>query len=76
MSKMESKHSIGVAFHLRCSLYRKLLLDKKKGTDRFLVGRGAWIEGKDSGFRYDDVWDNKPFIPLPPGQQPLPPTFR
>ena len=41
--------------------------------------RGAWIEGKDSvfriqdsGFRYNDGWDNKPFIPLPLGQQPLP----
>ena len=39
MSKMESKHNIGVAFHVKRSFHKKLLLEKS--NDRFIVGAGG-----------------------------------
>ena len=58
----------GVAFHFRCSLQRKLLLEQNCWW--FIVGGGGREEGGGSlvrgeGLRYDDGWDNKPFIPPP-----------
>ena len=82
----------GVAFHFRCSLQRKLLLEKNCWW--FIVGGGGERkEGgglvRGEGLRYDHGWDNKPFIPpphlptspwkttcLPPPPSPLPPNYQ
>ena len=52
MSKIESKHNIGVAFHFKRSFHKKLLLEKS--NDRFIVGAGGGGEihsGGEGGLR-------------------------
>ena len=70
MSKTESKHNMELPFILDALFKerkRKLLLEKNcwwfivgKGGER---GVGGLVRGE--GLRYDDGWDNKPFIPPP-----------
>ena len=47
MSKMESKHNIGVAFHFKRSFHEKLLLEKS--NDRLIVGAGGEIHSGGGG---------------------------
>ena len=68
MSKTESKHNMELPFILD-ALFKGNCCWKKIADDKIIVGGGG-EEGvgglvRGEGLRYDDGWDNKPFI-LPP----------
>ena len=78
MLKMESKDNMELPFISDAAFKGNCCLEKKKIQIHYGGGgldRGEWL-------RYDDGWDNKPFIPPPPPptrQQPIslpPPNYQ
>ena len=66
MSKTESKHNMELPFILD-ALFKGNCCWKKIADDSYWGGGEEGVGGlvRGEGLRYDDGWDNKPFIPPP-----------